>query len=106
MTVLYQKDWKIELLREIEDVDNKLSTDLDNNELLNEKDILLQALNDILNEETQGLIIRSRLRWAEEGEKSSRYFCNLEKRTGEKKSIFILKNENDEVIVNQHNIME
>ena len=59
-----------------------------------------------LDEETQGLIIRSRIRWAEEVEKSSRYFCNLEKRTGEKKSIFRLKNENDDTIVNQHTILE
>ena len=56
--------------------------------------------------ETKGLIIRSRLRWAEEGEKSSKYFCNLEKRTGEKKSIFKLKNEDDDIIVDQHAILE
>ena len=94
-------------MREIEDIDNKLSTDLHNDELLNEKDFLLQTLNIILDEETQGLIIRSRIRWAEEGEKSSRYFCNLEKRTGEKKSIFRLKNENnDNIIVNQSTILE
>ena len=46
-----------------EDIENKLSADLHNfsNELLNEKDFLLQTLNIILDEETQGLIIRSRL---------------------------------------------
>ena len=79
---------KKQLLKEIEELEAKISADLHNTELLKEKDFLLQALNDILDEETQGLIIRSRIRWAEEGEKSSRYFCNLEKRTGEKKSIF------------------
>ena len=97
----------MQLLKEIEDLDNKLSADLHNNELLEEKYFLLQTLNLILDEETQGLIIRSRIRWAEEGEKSSRYFCNLEKRTGEKKSIFRLKNENDDhIIVNQRTILE
>ena len=102
-----EKDFaKKYLLAEIEDIEKKLSADLNNNELINEKDVLTQALNDILDVETKGLIIRSRLRWAEEGEKSSKYFCNLEKRTGEKKSIFKLKNEDDDIIVNQHAILE
>lgn len=102
-----EKDFaKKYLLAEIEDIEKKLSADLNNNELINEKDFLTQALNDILDVETKGLIIRSRLRWAEEGEKSSKYFCNLEKRTGEKKSIFKLKNEDDDIIVNQHAILE
>ena len=96
---------KKELLREIEEVEKKLSVDL-NDELLNEKDFLTKALNDILDEETKGLIIRSRIRWIEEGEKSSKYFCNLEKRSGEKKSIFKLKNDDDEIIVKQDTILE
>ena len=96
---------KKQLLKDIEEIDNKLGADSHNSELLEEKEFLQLALNDILNVETQGLIIRSRIKWAEEGEKSSRYFCNLEKRTGEKKSIFRLKNENDDVIVNQQTIL-
>ena len=72
-------------MKDIEEIDKQLSDDLDNKQLLFEKDILTQTLNAHLNQETQGLIVRSRIRWAEEGEKSSRYFCNLEKRMGEKK---------------------
>ena len=41
--------------------------------------------NNIINQETADLIVRSRIKWAEHGEKSSRYFCNLEKRSSEKK---------------------
>ena len=92
-------------MKDIEEIDNKLGADSHNSELLEEKEFLQLALNDILNVETQGLIIRSRIKWAEEGEKSSRYFCNLEKRTGEKKSIFRFKNENDDIIVNQQTIL-
>ena len=41
---------------------------------------LLEAqLNKVLDYETRGLIIRSRVRWMEEGEKRTKYFCNLEK---------------------------
>jgi hypothetical protein len=43
--------------------------------------------NKILDFETNGIIIRSRCRWTEEGERSSKYFCNLEKRISEKKNI-------------------
>ena len=41
----------------------------------------------IVNLETAGLVVRSRIKWVEHGEKSSRYFCNLEKRASEKKVI-------------------
>ena len=94
------------LLRDIEEVDKQICDDLDNEELLIEKDTLIQALNDILNKETQGLMVRSRIRWAEEGEKSSRYFCNLEKRMGEKKSIFKLKDDKNAFILKLEKIME
>ena len=48
----------------------------------------------IINQETAGLIVRSRIKWAEHGEKSSRYFCNLEKRSSEKKVIRSLNVDN------------
>ena len=38
-----------------------------------------------------GLIVRSRARWHEEGEKSSKYFLGLEKRNATNKSITVLK---------------
>lgn len=47
------------------------------------------------------MMTRSRIRWAEHGEKSSRYFCNLEKRNSEKKIIRQLKLEGGH-IVNDH----
>ena len=36
------------------------------------------------------LIIRSRVRWLEEGERSSKYFCNLERTDPGKRRIFTL----------------
>ena len=96
---------KKDLLKDIEEIDKKLSVDPDNEELIKEKDFLVLALNDILDIETKGLIIRSRIRWAEEGEKSSRYFCNLEKRMGEKKTIFTIKDDNENIYVDQREIL-
>ena len=45
-------------------------------------------LNKILDFETRGLMIRSRTRLMEEGEKSSKYFCNLKKKIV-RRSVFI-----------------
>ena len=101
-----RKAEKVRLLREVEEIDLKLSLDLNNDKLVEEKEQLITQLNKILDQETEGLIIRSRIRWTEEGEKSSRYFCNLEKRLGEKKSIFRIKNDNDEVVSDQLKLLE
>ena len=38
-------------------------------------------------EKTKGIIIRARARWHEHGEKSTKYFSNLEKRNHVKKNI-------------------
>ena len=39
------------------------------------------------NKKTEGIIIRARARWHEHGEKSSKYFLNLEKRNHVKKTL-------------------
>ena len=44
-----------------------------------EKDNLADTLYNIVEEQKEGAKIRSRARWIEEGEKSTKYFCNLEK---------------------------
>ena len=56
--------------------------------------------------ETKGLIIRSRVRWMEDGEKSSKYFCNLEKRSCEKKCIYKIKDESGVTISDQSDIVK
>ena len=63
-------------------------------------------LNKIIDHEAAGLIVRSRIKWAEQGEKSSKYFCNLEKRSNEKKSIYILKYNSDNIVSDQKKILK
>ena len=75
-------------------------------DLLDKLDSLEADLNTIVDQETAGLIVRSRIRWAEHGERSSKYFCNLEKRSNEKKNIHILKNESGSIISDQHDIIK
>ena len=43
-------------------------------DLLDRLDSLEADLNKIVDQETAGLIVRSRIRWAEHGERSSKYF--------------------------------
>ena len=72
----------------------------------NELDSLETQLDKTFDQETAGLIVRSRIKSAEHGEKSSRYFCNLEKRSNDKKNIFILKNNLGSTISNQMDIIQ
>ena len=74
-------------------------------ELLERLDSLETDLNKIIDQETAGLIVRSRIKWAEPGERSSKYFCNLEKRSNDKKNIYILKNESGSIISDQQDII-
>ena len=48
---------------------------------------LSQRYEKILERKTNGIILRTKVRWFEEGEKSSKYFLNLEKRNNVKKCI-------------------
>ena len=49
-------------------------------------------LHIIRNESTKGIILRAKARWNVEGERSSKYFCNLEKKTLKKKKIYTKNN--------------
>lgn len=69
------------LLQEIEALELNNSIDI---ELLDEKK---NALENLRKEKLQGHMIRSRALWLEEGEKPSKYFCNLESRNFLNKAI-------------------
>ena len=67
---------------------------------------LESKLNKIYDYEAKGLIIRSRVRWLEEGEKSSKYFCNLENRSWQKKNISRIKDSEGNLIMDQTKILK
>jgi len=100
---------KNNLINQINDLHLKLAGDLDCDtctSLAEELKELEHQLNKILDFETDGLITRSRCRWAEEGERSSKYFCNLEKRSCEKKSINRIRIADQTVITDKKHILE
>jgi len=58
---------------------------------------LKRELEDIREEKINGIMMRSRARWYEQGEKPTKYFCNLEKRRYINKTIQRLKVEGREI---------
>ena len=65
-----------------------------------------EQLNKIIKSKTEGAIIRSRIKWYEEGETNSKYFFNLEKRTSNKKSINRLQLNNDNITIDPKTILQ
>ena len=76
----------------------KLENELASSQLLfedTEQQILLvkQELRDLIKQRTRGAILRSHSNWALEGERSSKYFLNLEKSNYHRKTIYRLTDE-------------
>jgi exonuclease III len=63
------------------------SQDFDTENLCKQRDSIQGELNRYEQELIQGSIVRSKIRWIEEGEKSSKFFLNLEKRNYDAKHI-------------------
>ena len=61
-------------------------------------------LNELLNKEMEGIIVRAKLQWVEDGEKSTRYFMGLEKSKQGKKSLLNLVNEEGQILNTQAGI--
>ncbi len=67
---------------------------------------LKQERDKILSEKTNGARIRCRVRWAEEGEKSTRYFLNLEKRNYNSKIVNKIITDDDTEVTDPEKIRE
>ena len=70
-----------------------------NNQILNDKK---QELQNIREQKLKGEFVRSRLKWISDGEKPSKYFCGLEKKTILKKTIRKLELCDETVITDQN----
>lgn len=54
----------------------------------------------------QGIMVRAKIRWAEEGEKPTKYFCHFESRNYIIKTIFKVTTDNGNTITIQEDILE
>ena len=59
-----------------------------------------------MRQKTKGVIIRSKARWREQGERNTTYFFNLEKRNQSRKAVTKLKVGNDKYTFDQFEILE
>ena len=66
---------------------------------------LRAELNKIADYKTKGAIVRSRIRWHEEGERNTKYFLNLEKRRHSKTHITKLKDKDGKEITDPSEIL-
>ena len=95
-----------ELQKQIDHLMNVLKTNR-SKENITQLYHLRAQLDKITEYKTKGAIVRSRIRWHEEGEKSTKYFLNLEKRQHSKTHITKLKydgreiNDSDEILRSQ-----
>jgi hypothetical protein len=77
-----------------------------NDENIEQYNKLKLELEQIENHKTEGLIIRSKVRWYEQGGKSNKYFLNLEKRNQTKKCISKLYNKECILLTKQSDIRD
>ena len=74
-----RKDKRIGLESRIKELESSISTKSDS-ALIDEYNECKQELENLYDYITQGIMLRSRATWYEHGEKSTKYFLNLEKR--------------------------
>ena len=92
-----RKDYEQHLLQEAQRLQNTVESH-PTPEVIKEYEIIKNKLVNISFDRTRGACVRSKARWHEFGERSSKYFFNLEKRNYENKCITSLV-KNDEAII-------
>ena len=89
---MIRKNVRAGLEKQISETEEKIiATNYNNNRLIEKRDTLTQELHDMIQQQNKGAQIRSRAKWIEEGEKSTKYFFNLEKSNSVNNTIFSLK---------------
>ena len=91
-----------DLENELIELDRKLKNEVENQRYHEIKNDLLLAER----ENTKGLIVRSRTQWYEEGEKSTKYFFDLERANAIKKHVRKLRLDNNTEITDPSQILD
>lgn len=73
---------------------------------IEETELLKTELEEIRQKRIEGISIRSRSRWMLEGERVSKYFCNLENRNFKSKAIPFLEKDNGNLLTDQKDVLE
>ena len=92
-----KKDKELELEKKLIILERNLKTQKDQTDY----DETKKQLQNIEDEKTKGCIVRSRVKWHEEGEKSTKFFFELEKQNAVRKNIRKLRCNNGTVTTDQ-----
>ena len=95
------KNRTLQLNSEIKDTEKQLIIDPNNKDLEAKLFSLKQKLELIQLQQTKGAQTRARVKWIEEGEKNTKFFCSLEKSRRKKNTITRLQKPSGEVITDQ-----
>ena len=93
------KDNEKDLLNDIRKLETRYSENVD---LINTERAELESIRE---QKLKGSLIRPRVKWVEQGEKPTKYFCNLENRNFTSKIIPRVINERNEEITEQNEIL-
>ena len=93
-----KKSREINLLCKLKHLNMRLDQNPQEANLVTEIERVKLDLQRIAEHKTKGAIIRSRARWYEHGERNTKYFMNLEKRSHERKHIVKLKTDQNEYV--------
>ena len=89
----------------LRNLEEKLITSMDKTQIEHEIDMVKTDIEEIINYQTLGAIIRSKTKWYEECEKNTRYFLNMEKRNYNKKVVKRLRLQNGTLITDREEIL-
>ena len=101
----YKKKKEIEKERQLEENLQRLDADV-TEIVLPEIERVKAELQEIRDKRMEGVTIRSRVKWINEGEKVSKYFCNLESRNYLDKAMHFVENSNGDIVSEQGNILQ
>ena len=101
-----RKNDELILQNKINELQLKLESNPNNSQYLNDLYAAKLRLQKIMHFKTKGAILRSKVRWYDEGERNTRYFFNLENRCQSKKNIDNLKIDDNTFIYDQFAILD
>jgi hypothetical protein len=93
------------LQKDIQNLEEEFSRS-NNRDVLENIETKKTEVEEIRKEKMEGVMLRSKARWIEYGEKPTKYFINLEKRNRVNKTIVHLQNSNDADIRSHEQIMD
>jgi len=98
-----EREAENKLMKNIDNLE-KDADNIDNN--INKLENLKNELELLRIKKVEGLIVRSKAQWISQGEKATRYFCNLEKRNFLNKTVGFLDRGNGFIISEQETIFK